>query len=68
MYWVSFQSHHAQYCLKNANDRMFLVPSKLSDEEFWTRFFFRVYQIETEEEKRKVLLQGKLTPFEIENE
>ncbi|KAG2079142.1 hypothetical protein BDR04DRAFT_1040987 [Suillus decipiens] len=35
-----------------------LVPSILSDEEFWTRYFFRVYQIEQEEIRRKALIHG----------
>ncbi|KAG2353661.1 hypothetical protein BDR07DRAFT_1454440 [Suillus spraguei] len=35
-----------------------LVPSVLSDEEFWTRYFFRVYQIEQEEIRRKALIHG----------
>jgi hypothetical protein len=35
-----------------------LVPSILSDDEFWTRYFFRVYQIEQEEMRRKALIHG----------
>ncbi|KAG1735140.1 uncharacterized protein EDB91DRAFT_1238309 [Suillus paluster] len=35
-----------------------LVPSMLSDEEFWTRYFFRAYQIEQEEMRRKTLIHG----------
>ncbi|KAG0700737.1 hypothetical protein DFH29DRAFT_930567 [Suillus ampliporus] len=35
-----------------------LVPSTLSDEDFWTRYFFRVYQIEQEEMRRKALIHG----------
>lgn len=35
-----------------------LVPSELTDQEFWQRFFFRVHQIKEEEEKRKAVLQG----------
>ncbi|KAE9411305.1 hypothetical protein BT96DRAFT_869971 [Gymnopus androsaceus JB14] len=34
-----------------------LVPSELSKDVFWKRYFFRVHQIQTEEEKRKALLQ-----------
>ncbi|KAJ7901981.1 hypothetical protein B0H14DRAFT_3852028 [Mycena olivaceomarginata] len=34
-----------------------LVPSELTRETFWQRYFFRVHQIEQEEEKRKALLQ-----------
>ncbi|KAJ7780517.1 hypothetical protein DFH07DRAFT_909944 [Mycena maculata] len=34
-----------------------LVPAEMSRETFWQRYFFRVHQIEQEEEKRKVLLQ-----------
>ncbi|KDQ27670.1 hypothetical protein PLEOSDRAFT_1076757 [Pleurotus ostreatus PC15] len=35
-----------------------LVPSVLDDATFWKRYFFRVYQIRHEEEKRKVLIQS----------
>lgn len=35
-----------------------LVPAVLSDDEFWTRYFFRVYQIEQEEMRRKALIHG----------
>jgi hypothetical protein len=37
-----------------------LVPSRLSEDIFWKRYFFRVHQIECDEEKRKALLQGSL--------
>lgn len=36
-----------------------VVPSEMTEEEFWTRYFFRVYQIEREAERRKALLQGE---------
>jgi hypothetical protein len=35
------------------------VPSVMTEEVFWTRYFFRVYQIEREAERRKALLQGE---------
>ncbi|EPQ57337.1 hypothetical protein GLOTRDRAFT_137686 [Gloeophyllum trabeum ATCC 11539] len=35
-----------------------LVPSEMTEETFWTRYFFRVYQIEHEEEMRRTLLMG----------
>jgi len=31
----------------------------MTEEEFWTRYFFRVHQIEREAERRKALLQGE---------
>jgi hypothetical protein len=34
------------------------VPSTLSKEEFWSRYFFRAHQIKHEEERRKALIQG----------
>ncbi|KAJ7076353.1 hypothetical protein B0H15DRAFT_864239 [Mycena belliarum] len=34
-----------------------LVPTEMTRDIFWQRYFFRVYQIEQEEEKRKALLQ-----------
>ncbi|KAF5354936.1 hypothetical protein D9756_005404 [Leucocoprinus leucothites] len=34
-----------------------LVPSEMTEAEFWQRFFFRTHQIKEEEEKRKALLQ-----------
>lgn len=35
------------------------VPSAMTEEVFWTRYFFRVYQIEREAERRRALLQGE---------
>ncbi|EIN11250.1 hypothetical protein PUNSTDRAFT_50311 [Punctularia strigosozonata HHB-11173 SS5] len=35
-----------------------LVPAKMTRETFWTRYFFRVYQIQREEARRKALLEG----------
>lgn len=35
------------------------VPSSIPEEVFWVRYFFRVHQIEAEENRRKALLQGK---------
>ena len=35
------------------------VPSEMAEEVFWTRYFFRVYQIEREAERRRALLQGE---------
>ena len=39
----------------------FPVPSVMTEEVFWTRYFFRVYQIEREAERRRALLQGELS-------
>ncbi|KAG6918549.1 hypothetical protein DXG01_013639 [Tephrocybe rancida] len=36
-----------------------LVPSNLTEDDFWTRYFFRAHQIEAEEQKRKTLLEGE---------
>ncbi|KAI0645409.1 hypothetical protein C8Q79DRAFT_964452 [Trametes meyenii] len=35
-----------------------LVPEVLTQDEFWTRYFFRVYQVEREEARRKAIIQG----------
>ncbi|KIO30692.1 hypothetical protein M407DRAFT_5460 [Tulasnella calospora MUT 4182] len=35
-----------------------LVPFEMTEDTFWTRYFFRVHQIQDEEEKRKALLEG----------
>ncbi|KAI0702974.1 hypothetical protein C8T65DRAFT_655243 [Cerioporus squamosus] len=35
-----------------------LVPETLTQEEFWTRYFFRVYQVEREEAQRRAIIQG----------
>ncbi|TFY52348.1 hypothetical protein EVJ58_g10069, partial [Rhodofomes roseus] len=35
-----------------------LVPSELDVSTFWARYFFRVHQVEREEERRRALLQG----------
>ncbi|KAA1474311.1 hypothetical protein DENSPDRAFT_840896 [Dentipellis sp. KUC8613] len=37
-----------------------LVPSDMTEDDFWTRYFFRIHQIEQEEERRKALLQGSI--------
>jgi hypothetical protein len=37
----------------------YLVPGELTEDEFWTRYFFRVHQIDQEEERRKVVLAGE---------
>jgi hypothetical protein len=34
------------------------VPEELSEDEFWTRYFFRVHQINQEDERRKAVLEG----------
>ncbi|KAI8993759.1 hypothetical protein BD414DRAFT_534871 [Trametes punicea] len=35
-----------------------LVPEIMTQDEFWTRYFFRVYQVEREEARRKAIIQG----------
>ncbi|VDC00392.1 unnamed protein product [Peniophora sp. CBMAI 1063] len=35
-----------------------LVPGDMNEETFWTRYFFRAYQIAQDEERRKALLAG----------
>jgi hypothetical protein len=35
------------------------VPEELSEDEFWTRYFFRVHQIDQEDERRKAVLSGE---------
>jgi hypothetical protein len=39
-----------------------LVPGELTEDEFWTRYFFRVHQIDQEEERRKAVLLGEVLP------
>ncbi|CDZ96523.1 Uncharacterized conserved protein, contains BSD domain [Phaffia rhodozyma] len=43
-----------------------LVPSVMDKEAFWTRYFFRVHQIEVEAERRKTVLETAVTPAEDE--
>ncbi|KAG0319252.1 BSD domain-containing protein 1 [Dissophora globulifera] len=39
-----------------------LIPGDVADEElFWQRYYFRLYEIEEEEKRRKKLVQGKKT-------
>ena len=38
-----------------------LVPEHLTDEQFWQRYLFHKHNIEAEERKRKLLLQGRLS-------
>ncbi|KAH9892830.1 hypothetical protein C8Q73DRAFT_648808 [Cubamyces lactineus] len=35
-----------------------LVPEHLTHDEFWTRYFFRIHQVEREEARRKAIIQG----------
>jgi len=42
--------------LKTTLDK--LVPSEMPLDEFWHRYFFRVHQIQDEEDKRKALLEA----------
>ena len=35
------------------------MPGELTEDEFWTRYFFRMHQIDQEEERRKAVLAGK---------
>jgi hypothetical protein len=44
--------------------RSTLVPEELSEDEFWTRYFFRVHQINQEDERRKAVLEGSTAPDE----
>lgn len=34
------------------------MPEELSEDEFWARYFFRVHQINQEDERRKAVLEG----------
>ncbi|KAF8332630.1 uncharacterized protein EI90DRAFT_2971397 [Cantharellus anzutake] len=42
-----------------------LVPSEMSNDVFWTRYFFRVHQVTKEEEKRKALLADAVQGEEL---
>lgn len=46
--------------LKTSVAEHFVVPSIMDEQTFWTRYFFRIYQIESEEERRKAILSGQL--------
>jgi len=41
-----------------------LVPSEMTNDTFWKRYFFRTHQIAQEEEKRKALIQGSIATEE----
>ncbi|KAF8622706.1 hypothetical protein AX15_006797 [Amanita polypyramis BW_CC] len=41
-----------------------LVPSEMTTETFWKRFFFRVHQISHEEERRKALIEASAVETE----
>lgn len=53
---VEIELESDQSAIKTTLDT--LVPSEMTEDVFWTRYFFRVYQIEQEEVRRKALLQG----------
>jgi hypothetical protein len=38
------------------------VPSSMTDETFWTRYFFRIHRIDQEEAARRVVLSKSYTP------
>lgn len=42
------------YCI---HSEQLAVPEEVNESTFWTRYFFRVHQVEREEERRKALLQ-----------
>ena len=42
-----------------------VVPSCMPEEVFWVRYFFRVHQIEQEENRRKDLLHGNDCLFSL---
>jgi len=44
-----------------------LVPSEITREIFWKRFFFRVHQINREEERRKALIESTAADVEEED-
>ena len=60
--WVSIISHSLVVLLNDVLLTLlgvYLVPGELTEDEFWTRYFFRVHQIDQEEERRKVVLAGE---------
>jgi hypothetical protein len=60
--WVSVISHSPVIRLGDALLTLLggcLVPGELTEDEFWTRYFFRVHQIDQEEERRKAVLAGE---------
>ncbi|KAJ3010802.1 UNVERIFIED_CONTAM: hypothetical protein HDU68_001966 [Siphonaria sp. JEL0065] len=45
-------------CAKRYTAFKYLIPSSISYEEFWTRYFFRVQEVDREEEARKKLISN----------
>ena len=37
----------------------------MTEDSFWTRYFFRAYQIDREAERRRALIQGDVLPLEL---
>ena len=52
------ESNVISLCMSMISYTTLSVPSELIADVFWTRYFFRVHQIESEETRRKALLQG----------
>ena len=50
-------------CLALTSHILRIVPGTLTEDEFWTRYFFRVYQVEREEARRKAIIQGERPPL-----
>jgi BSD domain-containing protein len=60
--WVSVVSRFLVVLLDDASLTLLgghLVPEEMTEDEFWTRYFFRVHQIDQEEERRKAVLASK---------
>jgi hypothetical protein len=50
------------YCIDADVDIWDQVPGELSEDVFWTWYFFRVHQINQEDEQQKAVLSGKAPP------
>jgi hypothetical protein len=50
------------YCIDADVDIWDQVTGELSEDVFWTWYFFRVHQINQEDEQRKAVLSGKAPP------
>ncbi|KAJ2156481.1 hypothetical protein GGF46_005162 [Coemansia sp. RSA 552] len=45
-----------------------LVPDKVAEDEFWTRYFFRAWQVDQEELRRKKLVEAAVIAAEADEE
>jgi hypothetical protein len=55
-------NENATRCRKPKFFGIEIVPIQVSYHDFWLRYFYRVWKIDQEDEKRRQIVQGKQAP------